>query len=264
MFRRAKKEIDLHPGNGVWLSSGRSIERWAPRSPSIEIQLLKMSEPRLYDAEPGRLCISSSKNFCGTLFYALFQESFLHDLRSKSYLSEHDFTAPDELALPFRLLRDVPLSFYEPARTRYIPANKTAPLVLFKQAIGTEAGVILQGTMAGTILDKKDDLPDPSHGMIINRVWNDELIHEHSLPYSPRYIVFKQLLQKENALELDTQFQEHFFQFLKKEKLTQPAWTTTVFFALCEKLGIPVDKKNFYYLRSKEAIAEKSNLRRTR
>lgn len=263
MFRRPRKEIGPHPSQGVWLPDGR-WERWAPHNPNIEIQLLRLETPRIYGPEVDRLCLSSSKNFVGALFYATHQEYFLRRLMEESYESDANFALDNDAAIAFRLLREVPLYTYDKVSRRHQALPQTAPLVLFKQASGPNSGVIIQGPYSGIILDTYDSMEDPTKGMTINRVWNDELIHEHNTPYPLHYSTMDTLLREPAKEPLRFEYQQKFLESLKKEGFRVPVWTTTLFFHFCQKLGIPLDTQNFYYLRSKEAINEKLNPRHTR
>lgn len=263
MLRRARKEIGPHPDQGVWLRQG-SDPRWAPTNPSVELQLLKLEAPRIYNQQPDRLCEASSKNFCGALFFALHHKDFLRSQIKHSFESIHNLVIPNEVALPFRILRNVPLFAYEKTKRDHVDLHRQAPLVLYKQASGSEAAVVLQGSLAGLILDKYDALPNAAQGMTVNRVWNDELIDTNNLPYSPYYSAMEDHLHHKDAQKLDELYDEKFLAYLKKEGFNTPIWTVDLFFHLCNKLEIPLDKKAFYYLRSAEALNKKSNLRHTR
>ena len=160
-------------------------ERLLSRPPSPALQDLMDIKPKLCNEVSGRLtCGNTPLNFNGTLAMGVCADDIAH-------LYEAQGAHPPEVVVrPYEILHDVPLSYYDGAKSSYQPTPHTAPAVLMKYACGMPVGLVTQGELCGVVAELMDNTA-PHEGLAITNLWSDARLTKE-VPYLPYMHVYNQ------------------------------------------------------------------------
>ncbi len=242
--RRTKTEIEPAPPTVYWVRDSDGNQRWSVRPLSAEIQALANHNSHLYDVALGCLCNEAPVNFIGTLFLLQQKAKLLPVIQAQENLGAVLPTFHERFNPPFRLLTNVPLYKFGKDTTPQL-TNLTAPLVFYKIASGELAGVVLQGPLAGLMLQPLPTAKQPEEGMIINRIWNDQLVMGTDHPYWTPVKDLKSRPYLDTVYRLDREFAA----MVNRNWPTHP-WSSQIFRQLCHDFNIPINLEHFQTLRA--------------
>lgn len=187
-------------------------KRWISRGPSSEIEQLSLQIPDLYgEASESPLFSSLPLNLGGSVFL-----EFDRKINPEIY---------PELDAATQII-----TFLE-NNTVNIAGNIIEANALFNQAYGVlSSGVVLSGPYTGVVFE------DGHY-----RVWPDRPL-DYRLPDIPRALAYP---------DSQSQFLKRFLAYRDELSIEKGMiWFSDLFFDLCSRLDIPVEKHNFHSTRS--------------
>lgn len=229
------------------VDKGGMPERILKPNATPELGLLMQSFKWLLTEDSLGLCYNAGINFVGSLLVDL------HSIKYARIIEEQGFTPSLDVILPVEQGCDF-----------LIDGSKVRTGdVLFKRACGSmEVGVVLNGPLAGLITGEQDKTGKAKDRVIAVRVFNDEPIPTDAEQYHPYYPRFIDKVEPPYLKPGETNpvgdlkklmnelFKQDYITYISKlrKKLGNPEklFTSQVFFALCEDLGINVDRENFH------------------
>lgn len=236
------------------------------RPPSAHMLGLHDLKGNIFDRHTTSVCSLSPGYFIGSLLLLKYKQQVVDGYAS------HGLAPPTDLLQPVRSIYDVPLFIYNRDVEVSESLGLSAPHVLLKRASGGNKGLIMEGDLAGLILNLVTKAANPQEGMIVGKVWNNELMERISPPELWKYCrspadesgdskgwnlhrFFADLYKDFGAsLQYDQQLGSTRFKVKKwlsmfHEEPQKDIWLTDALFYLCSDLDINIDKKNFHYSR---------------
>ncbi len=209
------------------------LNRLISREPSEEINYLTNFVPDLYSRKNNHLCDFAPINFIGSLLAHLHPESRLGEWEQIG--SVH-------------LYHRIPL-LYENQDHQTSGLGIRVDDVLIKNDCGRlDTGVVLTGSFAGLFIDKCHRFTKfYDEGLIINRVWNDELLGYYldtdGIPGN-----FGKHDRAFDIIRSDKKMLVEIYRDILNKRGFK--WTTEMFFDLCQRANFPVDREAFHFTRS--------------
>jgi len=220
-------------------------KRIVSRDPSGEIDYLTNFVPDLTARGNYYICGLTSINFIGSLLAHLYPET----------------SQNQQIIDPaIKLIPKAPLIFEDQFR-HHLGLGIEVNNLLVKTSCGkVDIGVVLEGAYAGLIVDTTklyitqessawgNRGETVSVGGVVCKLWNDELLNyyidtEHEGSFG----------QNDNAfLHKDYKYNRKRLVEIYKDIVRSSGfeWTTELFFDLCQRANIPVDKEAFHFTRS--------------
>lgn len=220
--------------------------RYLSRVPSPEMQAIERIEPAIFQESRGGRCYRTPGNFVGALLVHEYQEKFAQIFENRGV------AIPSVVIKPIEVLPDIPIYYYETKAQTYQPSHLTAPKVLIKYASGFTSGVVIQGPLAGLLLERREDTHDLHEGMYVGRVFNDDTdVHRAERPYTPLQYTDADLnLNDISSLRTGCRAaMETAFTNLVNRLGHENYSTVNLFFAQCERVGVNVDTEAFHFTR---------------
>jgi len=236
-------------------------DRIVSRKPSPLIAQLAELDWDIYDRENGRLCENVSNNFIGSLLLHHHKQELVSEFEREG------LRAPKAVLQPTALASGIPVYWYDPESRRYVDCQCQTGDVLIKSACGHAAGIVLNGPLAGLVLDTVDDI-SLSGGMCFTTLFADRRIGRDR-PYDPHsiwetdYDVFERLhgdstnqINMINGTYLRNRFRVLYDAFLLQlqGEYGKSLYLSDVFFHLCNLAQLPVNQTEFHFTRTSSRL----------
>ena len=237
------------------------------RPPSADMLRLHDLKENIFDRHITSACSLSPGYFIGSLLLLKCKQQVVDGYAT------HGLTPPADLLTPIQSIYDVPLFIYNRDADLSEPLRMIAPHVLLKHASGEKnRGLVMEGDLAGLILYLGTKGDNPQEGMVVGKVWNNELMGRIDPPELWKYCrssadefddskgwnlhrFFENLY---NDFEASLQYGHEmgsvpfnvrkFFSVFVEEP-QKDIWLSDALFYLCENLGINIDKEGFHHTR---------------